>query len=88
MEQLANFPTILFKIAFISAWQNVLIVHGGGSVFAPRELVVTASKGHPVVANPHDLVLVVDDAGSHLGAGVLGPHGREEGYGHEVVCPT
>ncbi len=53
----------------------------------PGEAVVRAPAGHPVVADAHDPPLRVDDDGAHLGGGVLGTHGGEEGGRHEVLVP-
>ena len=53
----------------------------------PGEDVVGAALGHPVVAGGDDDVVLRDDAGAHLGVGVLAPPGRQHGNAHEIFVP-
>ena len=57
------------------------------TVPAPGKGVVTAADGQAIVANRHDLIVLVDDAGSDLSMGVFAAHGRQDGNSHEILVP-
>lgn len=53
----------------------------------PRELVVAAPHRHPVIPDPDDSLVIINDTRADLGAGVLAPFRREERDGHEIFVP-
>ncbi|MPN38024.1 hypothetical protein SDC9_185547 [bioreactor metagenome] len=58
------------------------------TVAFPGNIIIADTDGKAVVADSDNLVVGIDDAGSHLGVRVLAAHGREDGYAHEILVPT
>lgn len=57
------------------------------SCSSPRKLVVTASVGHSVVPDPHNLLLFVDDASSDLRIRIFAALSTQKRHSHEILGP-
>ena len=54
----------------------------------PRQMVIAASFGEPVVSDPYDPPLPVHDDRANLSLGVLAPHRRQHRHGQKVLVPV
>jgi hypothetical protein len=55
--------------------------------FYPGVIIIAASNGQPVISCPHNLVLVVYNAGAYLGAGILAAPPAQQGHPHKIFIP-
>ena len=54
---------------------------------SPRELIIGATLREPIISHRHNLVILTDNAGSHLGIGVFGTTSGQIRHTHKIFVP-
>ena len=68
-------------------WVLRLILRKALTVPVPRVFIIITSKREPVVTNRGDPVLCADNTAPDLRMGILGTHGGQGRYAHEILIP-